>query len=258
MTAIYGFASKEDEFAFLAADNVAYDGKISKIDKIEIVDERFAIGTYGQELPKHAVSVLSYFKNTSNHCTSKSLGEIVNKLYLYTKQIAEHLYPQYLESKSVTKEAMDLCHNETANFVILDCRDFALYNIGIGSTFPPEKMTQPEVTKLEEAKLHKFALAENDVFDKATFMNDPCKTINDWFWRDNEHYQLCKSFYTQNELKLRNLENMLVGELGAHVFVSGNCIKYYSAFNDPSELINASFSRIIGYNISVLAVKKTN
>lgn len=239
MTALYGFASKNDKLAFMGADNIEYfSGR--KVEKILFIEERYAIGIYGQDTPKHvieAIKVLSGAINIPNHESIQSLLQTISRTLF---RLSQCLYPYYksaVEKGSIPEEHWDILQKESLSLAILDCLNYELYKVELGSFFPP-KLSSPQLQELLSDRLHLFALAASgkEAIEclSANARRNPIQLLRDRIHHDKSRFQ--------NK----------VGDLGSHIMVTkDHTITYSSAFSDAGDYIYQSYKNApLGFSIN--------
>ena len=234
MTAIYAFASKHDQFAFIVSDNVEINSR-KKVDKVFLLENRFAIAVFGQDVAVHAIEAMVRFEKCSNFVPFGLFKRIIQEMGRNTKAICERLYPMYLkkiEEGEIAEKDWDQVLNNTLNIVVLDCSTYSLYQADFGYPFPPEKLfDKPKSKVLTGRWLHLFALAQvvtgssQEDIDISSLKDDPYG-------------------FMQDRINQDKLKNQQIGNLGASIVVREGKLEVRSCFSDPLDFIKETYDRI--------------
>lgn len=161
MTAIYAAFSITERRAFVGADDLeGTEGR--RENKLRFLLDRFVVGVMGSDNPIHAIDRI-FEKNSQ-----KDLKEcLVNAEVLaqeigdWTKGYTSRQIEQHKDNQDA-QEKIEYVKDMGASIVIFDLVEFQLYECDFGKIFPPDSFdpTKRTLRKLEENKLHLFALAE--------------------------------------------------------------------------------------------------
>ncbi len=239
MSAIYAYFSKEPECCFMATDD-RENTTGRKVDKLQIVNNRWVLSCYGQDIVSSAVSAISYMEYFRS--TIFSTEDLVAQIIRATRAIANRMYPAYLksyESGKISPSAWEAIQQNSLNIVILDTVDLRLLQVDFGSAFPPDGIVDsPEIeTSFEANKLHRFVLAGG-------ITNRPFDEIS-----------VDENFYARAEriVESDRLENPNIGKLGMAFIKSAGESSVTSVFSDVDDFIANTYDPeyLVGFNISV-------
>jgi len=177
MTAIYSYASPNDEIGFVGADNINLENS-QKVDKITLVGGRYAIGTYGKGVVTQALDTIASFEMFENVTSPHTLEEILAEAWKITRILCEQHYNTW-EDRKKNNEIKEIewveFLNSSTTLVILDCQEFELYEVKQPYLFPPDKIQMTtEISKMATNILHlsSFAsIAARRDHEKVTFNN---------------------------------------------------------------------------------------
>lgn len=241
MTAIYGFASKQDNTAFIAADNLEYNSK-KRVDKIHYLENRFAIGITGQDIVASVLASMVSFETCSNFKKSISIEKLVADILKYTGILSQCVYPKYekeVRNGRLPKAHLEIAKRNSITLIILDCLNYELFEAFLGSAFPPDNLRKhADIKKLFDNKLHLFSLAAKD--GRASQEDLDIKAIP-----DIQNFLL-------NRVNKDKSRKPIIGDLGATVISKNNKAEYFSCFSTISELIKESFDFVPGFTINML------
>jgi hypothetical protein len=239
MSVIYAFFSKEAECCFLATDDCE-NTTGRKVDKIQVLKNRWVLSCYGQDIVSAAIGAVSYIEYFRN--TVFSTEDIIAQIVRATKRISQKMYPAYLksyESGNISQSAWEAIQQNSLNVIILDSVNFQLSEANFGSAFPPDRILDtPDIkTAFEADKLHRFVLTErirNRPFDAISVDDD---------------------FFAQAEriVKSDKAENPNIGNLGMVFIKAVGETAVNSVFSDVDDFVNNTYDPeyLIGFNISV-------
>lgn len=241
MTAIYCYLSTDGRNAAMVSDDLEYTTK-RRVDKIFLVDDRWAVAFYGQDLPDEAISVLNHFRDTTIAFTPNSTGELINQIALVSKSVGERVYPVYLDQIKrgiISDENWALVKANSLNMLVFDSLEFRLTNVSLGYPFPPERIIldpEPE-NSFEWGKVHRFALASK-------IIGGSKGTIDE---RLDLPSQLHKVLEDDRQI------NGAIGSPGAFYSKQGDNHRFISCYRDFQEYIENYYDPrlMTGFNLNV-------
>lgn len=163
MTAIYACVIKKEQFGIIASDNIIVNTK-KRVDKIVLINDRFAIGVFGKDSVIHSLNLINHFQQFHSCQKAKTLDEVLNLVWELAEIICNYQY-EYLkkdkeDGKISEKEWTLDIKPATYSLIILDCQEFDLYQVDENRLFSPKDINlNPRVKKLEDKTLHLFSFA---------------------------------------------------------------------------------------------------
>jgi hypothetical protein len=147
MTVLFGACS--DEFCFLVADGlVSRTGSAHPhppVDKIHLLAERFAVGTYGHRVAGSVVAAIAAPPNNEHGSSPQPFlprdeGELVSKICAELAVKLLVLQGKYDAQPAATDP---LVYTTSTAMVILDCRERTLTSYSFGLLFPFQGLVLP-------------------------------------------------------------------------------------------------------------------
>jgi hypothetical protein len=177
MTAIFGMIIKERQFGILAADDIeSLDG--GKSDKVNYINNRFAIGIIGLSTPQRIFSGIYW---ESNYTIDTLIKDIKEGLDLIIEEEYNETRKKY-EAGEIKLGQWELILSQGITLVIIDFQEYDFAFVEFGNPFPPESFpTDPKVYRLENNRFYPFGLACKAGLvggEKEKFLNeDPIEVV---------------------------------------------------------------------------------
>ncbi len=158
MTAIYSYYSKEDKFAFIGADDLVTP-QGTKLDKIYLMENRFAVATSGLASSENVISLVSSFEGRGLYVKHQSIEELAATLSCASRSLygavqeALQKDPSY---NSIDYQAQPAC------YLIFDTQKFEMKEVNLGFPLLPNgHWDEPPIQDFLPQKLHLTALARD-------------------------------------------------------------------------------------------------
>ncbi|WP_437513049.1 hypothetical protein [Sorangium sp. So ce1099] len=146
MTVIASFFTTKSRRAYLGADDLALPGG-TRVDKVELVDGRFAVACYGVDIVMHAVAALKGFgtdielADGSKFGRASSLDEFLARVAVLLPTVARRKH-ELAEKHTKSSEGKGY-YSKTplgvnSTLIILDCKTTQLFEVPINNIIPPQ------------------------------------------------------------------------------------------------------------------------
>ncbi|MCK9390127.1 MAG: hypothetical protein M0Q01_01000 [Syntrophales bacterium] len=226
MTAIYAFTAKDKGLGFIAADDLDSEGK--KVDKIALIDKRYAVTCHGKGIVVKAAQYIESFEIYNNCDTLGSIENVINEIFQITKILCEKLFPVYQkerdEGKLSEKEWVNDVLAASVVMIILDGVSKQLYQVTQNNLFPPDKIDlNPKITSLDDNKLHLFSFAEFANLKSSLPLT--------------EDILLNPIGYIGEKIVADKMKEPKIGNLGTYVLCNGEKIEISTCFESAKDYV---------------------
>lgn len=240
MTAIYAFSSPDAATSAIIADDVEFCSQ-SKVNKIHLVNDRYAIAIYGQDALLQGIEAITLFQGTDKEINFDKIDDLATAIAKYTALAVPHMNKLYTDAVSrgeLSQRDWDIVLSQHAFAAAIDLHTHTVYRIEFGACFPRMHLT-PKVFELQPDIIHRFALAEKGLRDD--------DKINEQI---SESYLLSKLKHLLIQDKQFIKE---IGNPGTIVYSFNKNTIYRTAFSSPEDFITTTWARsFLGFRLNIL------